>query len=310
MFSLVIPLYNEEELVDELIKRVVSAVETFDPEYEIILVDDGSSDLTLEKILAFREKNRKIKVISLSRNFGHQAAYTAGLEHSSGNVVAMMDGDLQDPPEILPDMYRKIKQEGFDVINGKRTGRKGEKRRNLYMTLFHFMFRKIVEIKGMDDYGNFSMMTREALTAMLSMKERIRYLPGLRTIVGFKQGFVEFVRDDRFKGDPKMSPGKLFNLAFDAIFSFSKFPLRVCLILGILGTIVFFSAGIYVLVAKIWGFAVMGWSSTLLSIYFLGSIQLVFMGILGEYVYRNYKESQFRPLYFIKKYYGIAEGMQ
>jgi dolichol-phosphate mannosyltransferase len=201
-------------------------------------------------------------------------------------------------------MFLKIKDEGFDVINGKRTGRKGEKRRNLYTSAFHFLFRSIGDIKNIDDYGNFSMMTRKAANALLSMKEKIRYLPGLRTLIGFRQGYVEFVRDDRYEGNPKMSLGRLFILATDAIFSFSKFPLRLCLTLGLFGTIVFFAAGIYVLIAKIFGFAVIGWSSTLLSIYFLGSIQLVFLGILGEYVYRNYKESQNRPVYFIKEYYN------
>ncbi len=304
MFSLVIPLYNEERIIDELVKRVISAVETFTTDYEVIFVDDGSNDQTLDRILGFRVNNRKIKALSLSRNFGHQAAYTAGLEYATGDIVAMMDGDLQDPPELLSSMFLKMKDEGFDVINGKRTGRKGEKRRNLYTSAFHFLFRSIGDIKNIDDYGNFSMMTRKAANALLSMKEKIRYLPGLRTLIGFRQGYVEFVRDDRYQGTPKMSLGRLFILATDAIFSFSKFPLRLCLTLGLFGTIVFFAAGIYVLIAKIFGFAVIGWSSTLLSIYFLGSIQLVFLGILGEYVYRNYKESQNRPVYFIKEYYN------
>jgi dolichol-phosphate mannosyltransferase len=135
------------------------------------------------------------------------------------------------------------------------------------------------------------------------MKEKVRYLPGLRTFIGFRQGYVEFVRDDRFKGKPKMSIRKLLVLAADAIFSFSRFPVRFCLILGLIGTLVFMGAGIYVLIAKVYGFAIIGWSSTLLSIYFLGSIQLVFLGILGEYVYRNYKESQNRPVYFVKKFF-------
>ena len=229
MFSLVIPLYNEERIIDELVKRVISAVETFTTDYEVIFVDDGSNDQTLDRILGFRVKNRKIKALSLSRNFGHQAAYTAGLEYATGDIVAMMDGDLQDPPELLSSMFLKMKDEGFDVINGKRTGRKGEKRRNLYTSAFHFLFRSIGDIKNIDDYGNFSMMTRKAVNALLSMKEKIRYLPGLRTLIGFRQGYVEFVRDDRYEGTPKMSLGRLFILATDAIFSFSKFPLRLAL---------------------------------------------------------------------------------
>jgi dolichol-phosphate mannosyltransferase len=196
-----------------------------------------------------------------------------------------------------------ITEEDYDVISGKRTGRKGKNGRDKYAVLFHLLFKYVGEIKNMENSGNYSMMKREAVNAMLSMKEKVRYLPGLRTIIGFKQGYVEFVRDGRFKGSPKMSIMKLLVLAADAIFSFSRFPIRFCLILGSIGALVFMCAGIYVVIAKIYGFAVIGWSSTLLSIYFLGSIQLVFLGILGEYVYRNYKESQNRPLYFVKKFY-------
>ncbi len=282
-------------------------MESFTADYEVIFVDDGSTDNSLEKILSYQKGNHHIKILSLSKNFGHQAAYTAGLEYSKGDLVAMMDGDLQDPPELLADMYRMICEENYDVISGKRTGRKGKNSRDFYAVLFHLLFKHIGDIKNMENSGNYSMMKRAAADALLSMKEKVRYLPGLRTFIGFRQGFVEFVRDDRFKGTPKMSMRKLYLLAADAIFSFSRFPIRFCLILGSIGALVFMGAGIYVLIAKAYGFAVLGWSSTLLSIYFLGSIQLVFMGIVGEYVYRNYKESQNRPIYFVKKYYDSGQ---
>ena len=303
MLSLVIPIFNEEKLIDELVKRTISSIESFILEYEVIFVDDGSTDHSLERILSCQKKNCKIKILSLSKNFGHQAAYTAGLEHSKGDVVAMMDGDLQDPPELLAEMYRKISVEDYDVVSGKRTGRKGKNSRDHYAVIFHLLFKYIGEIKNMENSGNYSMMKREAVDALLSMKEKVRYLPGLRTFIGFRQGYIEFVRDDRFKGNPKMSISKLIVLASDAIFSFSRFPIRFCLILGSLGAFVFMTAGIYVLIAKAYGFAIIGWSSTLLSIYFLGSIQLIFLGIMGEYVYRNYKESQNRPVYFVRKFY-------
>jgi dolichol-phosphate mannosyltransferase len=303
MLSLVIPIFNEENLIDDLVKRTVSAIESFSSDYEVIFVDDGSTDNSLNSLLSWQQKNKKLKILSLSKNFGHQAAYTAGLEFSRGDYVAMMDGDLQDPPEILAEMYRKISLEGFDIVSGKRTGRKGNRHRSFYTFLFHLLFRSVGEIREMENSGNFSMMTREALNALLMMKEKVRYLPGLRTFIGFKQGYIEFVRNDRFEGNPKMSIRNLFILASDAIFSFSKFPLRICLIIGTSGTIVFMIAGIYVLVAKASGLTVTGWSSTLLSIYFLGSIQLVFLGVLGEYIYRNYKESQNRPIYFVRKFY-------
>jgi glycosyltransferase involved in cell wall biosynthesis len=307
MFSLVIPIYNEENLIDELVGRTISALDSFVSDYEVIIVDDGSTDSSLDKLLKWKDTNKSIKILSLSKNFGHQAAYTAGLEYSSGDIVAMMDGDLQDPPELLSMMFRKLKDEDFDIISGKRTGRRGNKGRNLSSFLFHLFFRHIGEIKNMENWGNYSVMKREAVDALLTMKEKVRYLPGLRTFIGFRQSYVEYVRDDRFKGEPKMSIRKLFVLAADAIFSFSRFPIRFCLILGTLGTLVFMGAGIYVLIAKIYGFAVTGWSSTLLSIYFLGSIQLVFLGIMGEYVYRSYKESQNRPLYFIRKFYDGSD---
>jgi glycosyltransferase involved in cell wall biosynthesis len=307
MLSLVIPIFNEESLVDELVKRTISSLDTFITEYEVIFVDDGSTDQSLNKLLRWQQNNRKLKILSLSKNFGHQAAYTAGLEHASGEIVAMMDGDLQDPPELLSDMYRKITEEDFDIVSGKKTGRKGNKGRNIYAVLFHLIFKHIGEIKNMENSGNYSMMKREAVEALLSMKEKVRYLPGLRTFIGFNQGYVEFVREDRFRGYPKMSIRKLLILAADAIFSFSRFPIRFCLILGTIGTLVFMGAGIYVLIAKVYGFAIIGWSSTLLSIYFLGSIQLVFLGILGEYVYRSYKESQNRPVYFVKKFYDGSQ---
>jgi len=302
MLSLIIPVYNEEDLIIELATRSVKAVESFAPDYEILFIDDGSTDSTLHKLIELRKLYSRIKIIELSKNFGHQAAYTAGLELSMGNYVAMMDGDFQDPPELLADMYQKIKDEGFDIVSGKRTGRKG-KRLRLTTNLFHAFFKRVAGMDDMENTGNFSMLNRTAVNALVQMKESIRYLPGMRSFIGFRQGYVEYTRDDRMKGEPKMTLGKLILLGADAIFSFSKFPIKVCLFLGTIGAIVFMFAGIYVLIAKIFGFAIIGWSSTVLSIYFLGSIQLVFLGVMGEYVYRIYKESQNRPIYLIKKVY-------
>lgn len=302
MFSLLIPVYNEESLIDELVSRSVKALETFAPNYEILFINDGSTDATLEKLLAARKKHHRIKIIDLSRNFGHQAAYTAGLEMALGNYVAMMDGDLQDPPELLPEMYQKMKDEKLDIISGLRQGRKG-KRLRLVTNLFHALFKKVSEVDGIENSGNFSIMNRAAVNALLQMKESIRYLPGLRSFIGFKNGYFEYIREDRQKGEPKMTLSKLMVLGADAIFSFSKFPIKVCLFLGTFGTVIFMLAGIYAIVGKIIGVTLFGWSSTVLSIYFLGSIQLIFLGILGEYIYRIYKESQNRPIYLIRKFY-------
>ena len=304
MLSIVIPVYNEEGLIDDLVNRTVSALEALVTEFEIIFVDDGSEDGTLQHLLNWQQKYISIKVLSLSKNFGHQAAFTAGLEYATGEIIGMMDGDLQDPPELFMEMYRKIKEENFEIISGKRSGRKGKNSRNFYTFLFHLLFKNIAVIRNMENTGNFSLMKREAVDALLTMKEKVRYLPGLRAFIGFKQGYIEYIREERIEGEPKMSLSKLFILATDAIFSFSRFPIRMTLTLGLVGTIVFMCAGIYVLIAKLFGFAIIGWSSTLLSIYFLGSIQLVSLGVVGEYVYRIYKESQNRPLYFVKKFYN------
>lgn len=303
MLSLVIPIFNEECVIDELVSRSVAAMERITSEYEIIVVDDGSTDSSLALLLNFQKTNPKLKILSLSRNFGHQAAFTAGLDHATGDIIAMMDGDLQDPPELFEAMYKKIKEEGFDIVSGKRNRRIGKGSRVFYTFLFHLLFKKLAGIKNMENTGNFSMMKRNALEALLQMNEKVRYLPGLRSFIGFRQGFIEYVREDRKIGDTKMDLNKLFLLGADAIFSFSKFPIKLCMVLGIIGTVIFMIAGLYVIVARILGLTVLGWSSTMLSIYFLGSIQLIFMGIIGEYVFRIYKESQNRPIYFVSKYY-------
>ena len=303
MVSLIVPIFNEEELIDELVPRTIKALESFIQDFEVVFVDDGSVDSSLEKLMSYQQNDKRIKILAFSKNFGHQAAFTAGLEYAKGEFVSMMDGDLQDPPELLADMYKKIKHEGFDIVSGKRTARKGNVTKSIFTNIFHSIFKKIAGVDDLENAGNFSMMNRNAVNALISLKERVRYLPGLRGFIGFKHGYVEYVREDRFQGEPKMSIGKLSLLASDAIFSFSKLPIRICLILGLIGTIVSMLAGSYVLIAKIFGFALIGWPSTVLSIYFLGSIQLIFLGVVGEYVYRIYKESQKRPLYFIKKIY-------
>lgn len=303
MISLVIPVYNEEVLIDELIERLIKVLSEVSDHFEILFIDDGSQDGTLEKLLQHRDNEKRIKILSLSRNFGHQAALTAGLEHAKGDYIAMMDGDLQDPPELLREMYMKLKSGEYDVINGKRRSRRGSIGRRMLTYIFHKLFKRVSGLGEIENVGNYSMLNRNALNGLLALKEKVRYLPGLRSFVGFKQGYIEYVREERKKGKSKMNIWKLWLLGSDAIFSFSKIPLKICLFLGLFGVVVFLLAGIYVLIAKIFGFALLGWSSTLLSIYFLGSIQLTFLGVLGEYVFRTYKESQNRPIYLVKEFY-------
>jgi dolichol-phosphate mannosyltransferase len=304
MISVVIPVYNEEELIDELVERVDNALSSTGEDYEMICVDDGSKDRTVDKLLEKKGLYSRLKIISLSRNFGHQAAITAGLEHAKGDYIAILDGDLQDPPEILPEMYSKLNSGDYDIAIGYRINRNDDnKKRKLLTSVFHYLFSRISNLEDIEHTGHFSMMNRKALKALLSMQEKTRYLPGLRSFIGFRQVKVEYTRQARSAGESKMKLRQLIRLAADAMFAFSRIPVRFCLFLGLAGVVIFLIAGIYVIVSKIMGWAPIGWSSTLMSIYFLGSVQLTFLGILGEYLFRIYKESQNRPLYFIKEIY-------
>lgn len=302
MISVVIPVYNESLLLPVLLDRLYSSLGTIS-DFELIFVDDGSTDNSLDLLKARRENDSRIKIIELSRNFGHQAALTAGLENASGDYIAIMDSDLQDPPELLPEMFHILLGGDFDVVSGFREERKEEYARKWLTVLFHRIFSKTSGLKEIENTGHFSMINRQALDALLSMREKTRYIPGLRSYIGFRQTKISYHRDERASGKSKMKTSDLFKLAADALFSFSRFPLRVCLWLGITGVIVFFLAGIHVLLSKIMGWAPVGWSTTAISIYFLGSIQLTFLGVLGEYIYRTYRESQNRPVYFIRKKY-------
>jgi polyisoprenyl-phosphate glycosyltransferase len=301
--SVVIPLYNEENLVNDLVGRTINVLTGISEDFEIIFVDDGSKDGTVTSLIEARKTDNRIKILELSKNFGHQAAFSAGLTFAKGRFVVMMDGDLQDPPELIPVMYRMLLSDEYDVVFGKRTNKPRLKGRNLLTLSFHKSFKRFSGFPDIDNVGNFSAMNQHALSALLQFTESIRYLPGLRHFMGFRQGFVEYRREERYLGRSKMDYFDLLTLSSDAIFSFSKLPIRLCLYLGIIGIVVFFLAGLYTIVAKLAGFALLGWSSTLLSIYFLGSIQLTFLGVIGEYIYRIYKESQHRPLYFIRKFH-------
>lgn len=304
MISAVIPIYNEEDLIEELVSRVTGTLKGIGQNYEVIFVDDGSADRSVEMLLKERESNSNIKVISLSRNFGHQAALTAGLEYAKGDYIALLDGDLQDPPELMADMFNALRTGNYDVAIGYRKERNDEnKKRRLMTRVFHYLFSRISNLEDIEHTGHFSMMTRRALDALLTMQEKTRYLPGLRSFIGFRQVKITYTRQARSAGESKMKLRQLIRLAADAMFAFSRIPVRFCLFLGLAGVGIFLLVGIYVLVSKMAGWAPIGWSSTLISIYFLGSVQLTFLGVLGEYLFRIYKESQNRPLYFIKDIY-------
>jgi polyisoprenyl-phosphate glycosyltransferase len=303
MISLIIPIYNEEKLLDELAERSVSSLKSTGEDYEIIFVDDGSSDGSTAILFGLQKNNSSIKILRLSRNFGHQAAYTAGIDHASGDYIVLMDGDLQDPPELIPEMHKMLAGGDLDIVNGfRKPGPPGGSRR-VFKKLFHRLFNNVSGLNNIQHVGNFSMLNRRATDALRQLKEKTRYIPGLRNFIGFRSGIIEYEREERKHGRSRMSTSSLFKLAFDAIFSFSKFPIKFSLILGMIGIVVSFLAGIYILLSKFLDLSPLGWSSTLISIFFLGSIQLVFLGILGEYVYRIYQESQNRPVYFVQGFY-------
>lgn len=299
--SLVIPIYNEEPLIPELLKRAFQSLSAVTDEFEVICVDDGSSDNSLQRLLDFRGREKRLKIIALSRNFGYQAAYTAGLEQARGDLVVMMDGDLQDPPELIPDMVRLARADNFDIVHARRTERNEKFCKKMLLYIFHYVFSRMSGKKDIRNIGNFSLMNRQALTALLSFKERTRYLPGLRFFIGFHQGFLDYERENRYGGRAKMNLPALYKLALDALFSFSEIPIRLCLLIGLAGVLICFAAFVYVLVSKFTGIAPFGWSSTTLSIYFMGFIQLIFLGILGEYLFRTYHESRNRPVYLIRE---------
>ena len=302
--SVVIPLYNEGVLVERLVDEVRQQLDLMDETFELVCVDDGSTDDTLAKLLDLRNsKNNQLKLIALSRNFGLQAAITAGLDHATGDFVVIMDGDLQDPPEMIPVLISKIKNSKADIVSAVRNTRQEKFSKRFYINVFHKIFKNISESEQVEQSGNFSVLNRKAVDAVLRFSEHNRYFPGIRNFIGFKHEFVLYDRPDRPEGSAKMSRKKLFALAADAIYSFSKWPIKACLYLGLSGVVIFLLAIIYTLVSKITGLAPFGWSSTFLAISFFGSVQLTFLGLIGEYIFRIYKEVQKRPIYLVKEVY-------
>ncbi|NOR74503.1 MAG: glycosyltransferase [Draconibacterium sp.] len=303
MISVVIPLLNESNLVTQLVDEVFMNLKKTNDAFEIICVDDGSTDSTLQKLLGFREKHNELKAISLSRNFGLQSALTAGLEHAKGDFVVMMDGDFQDPPNLIPVLFNKIKEANADIITAVREKRNEKLSRKIYTNIFHRIFSSVSEAQQIAHAGNFCILNKKAHQAILQFSEQNRYLPGIRNFIGFKHEFITYDRPERLEGKAKMSRRKLFTLAADAIYSFSKWPIKACLYLGLFGVMIFLGAIIYTLSSKSLGLAPIGWSSTFLAISFFGSVQLTFLGIIGEYIFRIYKEVQKRPIYLVKNFY-------
>jgi dolichol-phosphate mannosyltransferase len=305
MYSVIIPIFNEEQTLPELHTRLMSATVGLDQPLEIILVDDGSRDASFTLMSAMHTKDPRVKVIRLSRNFGHQIAITAGLELAQGDAVILMDGDLQDPPELLPRMVSFWK-EGYHVVYAVKKSRRENALKRIAFKLFYRILYALSTIKIPMDAGNFSLMDRRVVEVLRAMPERNRYISGLRAWAGFRQTAIDYDREPRFAGKPQMSFRRLVQLALDGIFSFSNVPLRMAIYLGLTTAAASFAGALYVVYEKIFtNTAILGWASTIISILFMGGMILVTLGVIGEYISRIYEEVKKRPLYVIREKVGF-----
>jgi glycosyltransferase involved in cell wall biosynthesis len=299
-------MHDEEGNAREFYERVSSALAGIP--FELVIVDDGSRDATAAVLAELAHLDERVKVIRLSRNFGHQPAITAGLEHARGDAVVMIDGDLQDPPELIPKMLDGWRH-GADVVYAVREARAGENRFKLWSAhAFYRLFGRLANIELTPDSGDFRLMGRRALDALLSMPERNRFLRGMTVWVGFTQSAVGYHRDARTEGATKFTPGRMLRFSFDAISSFSQLPLQLATLLGFLiaGFALFVAIPVTV-IARYTNQFVPGISSTIVVLLLLGGIQLITVGIIGEYVGRIYDEVKRRPLYVVSERLNLPD---
>ena len=297
--SIVVPLYNEELVIKEMYRRLSEMVHQNELSYEIILVNDGSRDRTAEMAREICRKDKNIKLINFSRNFGHQIAITAGMDKASGEVIAIIDADLQDPPEVILDMIQKWK-EGNQVVYGVRQKRKGESYfKLLTAALFYRILKKMTPIEIPLDTGDFRLMDRRVVESLKKMREKNRFVRGMVSWVGFKQCKVEYVREKRFAGETKYPLKKMLKFAVDGILSFSQIPLKLSTIFGFICSGISFLFILYGVVVKFLfpSNAISGWASIFVASLFLGGVQLICLGIIGEYLGRIHEEVKGRPLY-------------
>ncbi|WP_448562588.1 glycosyltransferase family 2 protein [Trichothermofontia sp.] len=304
--SIVIPFYNEEQNVDYLFQRLEAILIKIGLPYELICVNDGSRDRTLEKLIEHHRRNSCIKVINFSRNFGKEIALTAGIDFSSGAAVIPIDADLQDPPELIEALLEKWR-EGFDVVYATRRTRQGETWfKRLTANAFYRVIGQMTAIAIPRDTGDFRLLDRRVVAALKQLPERTRFMKGLFAWVGFKQTAIYYDRDQRYKGNTKWDYWRLWNFAVDGITSFSLAPLKIWSYIGILLSFIAFGYAFFLaLRTLIFGVDVPGYASLMVALLFLGGIQLVTLGIIGEYLGRVYEEVKGRPLYLVRDVYGI-----
>lgn len=305
LLSVVAPMYEEEDTVDPFTERVAAALGHLN--YELILVNDGSKDGTRDAMAKAAARDPRVKVVSLARNFGHQPALTAGLEHARGDVIVMLDGDLQDPPEVIPQMLDKWR-EGIDVVYAVREQRLGETAfKRVTAKGFYKTFRRLTGLNLAVESGDFRLMDRRALNALLAMPERNRFLRGMTVWIGFSQIAVPFVRQERHAGVTKYPLRKMLRFSFDAITSFSSRPLQWATFLGFFFSIVAFLAIPLTVVARYANIFERGVPTTIIIVLLLGGIQLITLGIIGEYIGRIYDEVKHRPLYVVGERINVEE---
>ncbi len=297
-------MHNEAEGISSFFNRIAPILDK-SGKWEVICVNDGSSDNTLELLENIAAQDPRIKILGLSRNFGKEAALTAGLDHASGDVIIPIDADLQDPPELIPEMVEKWK-EGYKVVLATRTRRKESWLKRNTALAFYAIIGKMSDVRIPKNTGDFRLMDRQVVEVIRNLPERTRFMKGLFAWAGFRTATIYFERPERLAGETKWNYSRLWNFALDGIFSFTSMPLKIWTYIGSLISILAFLYGVFIIIyALVHGIDVPGYSSLIVIILFLGGIQLISLGIIGEYVGRIYQESKHRPIYVIEKTVGI-----
>ena len=296
--SVIIPAFNEDKNIPYIYQKLKESLKDF--EYELIFVDDGSNDNTFQEIKNISDKDKFVKGLSFSRNFGHQIALLAGLKESRNNLVVMMDADGQHPPELIPALVDEVKN-GFDIVNTRRISTKGiGVFKKMTSKLYYKLLNLLTDIKVEYSSSDFRIMTRQAVDAFLLMEEQNRFTRGLISWMGFKQSVIEYEAPKRFAGDSKYTFSKMLHFGVDGITSFSAKPLKISFYFGLITLLLGVCYAIYAVVIFFMGKAVPGWTSILLTVLFIGGVQLLGIGILGEYLAKIFNEIKGRPHYFIK----------
>jgi glycosyltransferase involved in cell wall biosynthesis len=303
VLSLVVPVYNESEVIGTFYERVSKALSAIPGcDYEILFVDDGSRDDSFAKLAGFAATDERVRVLKFSRNFGHQIAITAGLDHARGDCVAIIDADLQDPPEVVATMVEQW-QAGFDVVYGVRAERDGETAMKLFTaSAFYRLLGRLTNIRIPENVGDFRLMSRRAVDQFKQLREKDRFVRGLVSWIGFKQTGVTYSRDKRYAGETKYPYRKMIKFAFDGITSFSTVPLKLATWTGYVAALLAVIYLLSVFVQK-WflGWTVEGWATIMVAMLFMGSVQLICLGILGEYLGRIFNEVKPRPMYVVEE---------